>query len=155
GADDEIRVDAVLHARVARLTDANDQSAADPDVCLQDPEQRVHHDHGGNDEVEDAVRVAVTGDLTHTVADDFAAPVDGFLAGEHEALLDLGDQGRVGEPEAVARGRAVQRRVRLPRDRAHRSRPPSTSLSKPNIRRLLPPSSTRSTSRSSPASKRI
>src|SRR5207244_7912208 len=78
----------------------------------------------------------------------------GFLAGEHEALLDLRDQRGVGEPEAVARGRAVERRVRLPRDGAHRGRPPSTSLLKP-ITRRLPPSSTRSTSRSLPASKRI
>src|SRR5262249_38302540 len=97
---------------------------------------------------------APTGDLAHAVAHGLAAAVDRLLAGQHEAALDLRDQRTVREPEPVAHGRAVERGVDLPRDEAHRGRLPFTRLLKP-ITRLLPPRSTRSTSRSSPASKRI
>src|SRR5579862_9241073 len=154
GADHQIRIDAILDLGVAGLTDADDQSVLDADVGLHDAEHRVHDDHRANDEIEDAVGVAAAGNLAHTVAHDFAAAVDGFLAGQHEAPFDAGNERRVGEPEAITLGRAIKRRVRLPRDGAHRAKPPLTRLLKP-ITRLLPPKSTRSTSRSSPASKRI
>src|SRR5262249_39439996 len=156
------------------------QPVLDADVALHDPEHRVHDDHRGDDQIEHAVGVSAARDLTHPVAYGLAAAVDRLLARRHERALDLGDQRGVGKPEAVADRRAVERGVRLPRDAAHRlppflrlssakprsvarltasstvereERPPSTRLLKP-ITRLLPPNSTRSMSRSSPASKR-
>ena len=192
GTDDQVRAHAVLHVRVAGLPDADDPAVLHADVGLDDPDHGIHHDGGGDDEVEDPVGVPQTGHLTHAVAQRLPAAVDGLLAGQQQAALDSGDQVCVGQPEPVADGRSVEGGVLLTGDRAHdaprgarssatpclssqsampakprwplapvppaRSRAadvaPSSRLLKP-ITRPVPPNSTSSMSRSSPASKRI
>jgi hypothetical protein len=46
--------------------------------------------------------------LSHAVSDHFAAAELGLFARNRKVASDLNDQARVGQPEAVTRGRTVQ-----------------------------------------------
>ena len=102
GTDDD--VDARLNVRIAGLADGKNVAVLDADVGLHDApvveDQRV-----GDDSVD---RALLVGDLAlpHAVADDLAAAEFHFLAVGGEILLDLDDDIGIGEPHAIARGRA-------------------------------------------------
>ncbi len=110
GADDEVGVDAVHGVGVAGLADAGDPAVAQADVGLDDAPV-VEDDGAGDHGVGGALRAGGAG-LPHRLADDLAAAEDRFVAGVPGAagavLLDLHDEGGVGEPDAVARGRAEE-----------------------------------------------
>lgn len=107
GADDQARVDTVLHVGVAGLADAGDPSVLDADVGLDDADDRIHHHHTGDDEVQGAVDVADARDLAHPVAHRLAAAEDEFFTGREQAAFHLCDQIGVGKPEPVAGGGSV------------------------------------------------
>ena len=100
--------------------------------------------------------------LAHSVANHFSAAKRDLVAVGGEVFLHFDDELRVGQPDAVARGGAVQVGVNSPRDlRAHSL--PSNGLlpSAPFTRPLWPwtilepANSTSGASFSSPGSKRI
>src|SRR5581483_8099131 len=140
-------------------------AVADADVGLHDAPV-VHDDRVGDHRVERGLGARRARRLPHAVADDLAAAELRLLARHREVALDADQQLRVGEPDAVARGGAVEVRVLAARDpeahgRSHacsRARacsrlPPSVSALRPNTR-PAPPSATSVTRFSSPGSKR-
>ena len=96
--------DARLNVRIAGLADGRDFSVLDADVGLHDApvieDQRI-----GDDGVD---RALLVGDLAlaHAVADHLAAAELHLLAVGGEILLHLDDEIGVGEPHAIAGGRA-------------------------------------------------
>ena len=102
GADDD--GDAGLDVRIAGLADGGDLAVLEADVGFDDApmieDQRV-----GDDGVDRALLVADLA-LPHAVADHLAAAELHLLAVGAEILLDFDDEIGVGEPHAVARGRA-------------------------------------------------
>src|SRR6185312_6758315 len=78
--------------------------------------------------------------LPHRVADHFAAAETQLIAVTGEVALDLDDQIRVGQTQAVAGRGAVEARVRFTRDL--------------HAKRRSPAASTKSTGRRMPGSKR-
>ncbi len=83
----------------------------------------VVKDHdAGDDRVH---RAAFAGDLAlaHAVADDLAAAELDLLSGDGQVALDLDDDFRVGQADAVAGGGTVKRRVIGARQSRH-SAPP-------------------------------
>ena len=92
GADHQLRIDAGLDQRIARLADADDPAAADADVALDDAPV-VEDDGVGDDEIELRFGGRVgQRRLALAVADDLAAAELHFLAVDREVLLDLDDQ---------------------------------------------------------------
>ena len=122
--DHQPRVDARLGQRIAGLADGHDPSFANADVALDDPP--VVDDHRVGDD-----QVAVLGThrlveraLSLPVPDRFAAAEDRLFAVVRVIVLDLDDQLRVGQPDAVADRRAVFLRVGFPGElHAHGSMP--------------------------------
>ena len=102
GADDD--GDAGLNVRIAGLADGVNVAVLDADVGFDDAPM-VENERVGDDGVD---RALLVGDLAlpHAVADHLAAAEFHFFAVGGEILFDLDDQIGVGEPHAVARGRA-------------------------------------------------
>ena len=107
--DGHARGDAALHERVARMADGRDPAVFYADVRLDDALHGVEDQGVGEHEVE---RFGVERErrLAHAVADDLAAAelhlVAVAAALGDEVALDLDEQLRVGEANAVARGRS-------------------------------------------------
>ena len=112
--------DAGLDVGIAGLADRGNAAVLDADVGLHDPPV-VEDDRIGDDDIGDFGGEALS--LPHAVADDLAAAKRHFLAVDRVVLLDLDDERRVGEPDAVALGRAVEGGVGLARDLRHVSPP--------------------------------
>ncbi len=98
-----------------------------------------------------ATRADISWPLAHAVADHLAATELDLLAVDGEILLHLDPQVGVGEPHAVAGGRAEHLRVGLAGN--FHLRAPITLPAKPNIF-LSPDTATSSTVRACPGSKR-
>ena len=107
GADDQGH--AGLGVGVARLADARDAPVLQADIGLHDA-LMVEDDDPGDDRVH---RAALAGDLrlAHAVAHDLAAAELDLFAGDGQVAFDLDQQFGIGQPDAVARGRAVKRRI--------------------------------------------
>ena len=103
GADDD--GDAGLHVGVAGLPDGVDAAVEDCDVGLDNAP--VVDDQGiGDDGVDGALGLRRLR-LAHAVTDHLAAAEFYFFAIGRVVVLDLGEQVGIGEPHAVAGGRAV------------------------------------------------
>ena len=125
GADDDGH--ARLDVGIAGLADRGDAAVLDADVGLHDApvieDQRI-----GDDGVDRALPV---GDLAlaHAVADHLAAAEFHLLAVGGEILLHLDDEIGVGQPDAVAGGRAEHVGVDAPREFSrHGSTPQSLPI---------------------------
>ena len=103
GPDDD--GDAGLDVRIAGLADRRDQPVLQADVGLHDPPV-IEDDGVGDDGVDGAARVGRLR-LPHAVADHLAAAELHLLAVSCEVLLDLDDELRVGEADAIA-GRGAE-----------------------------------------------
>ena len=127
GADDD--VDVRLDVGIAGFADLRDAAVGNGDVGLHDPpmieDQRVGDD--GVDRAFGLRRLA----LAHAVADHLAAAELHFVAIDGEVALDLDPEFGVGEPHAVAGGRAEHVGVGTPRNAGHQSSAPMTSPRKP------------------------
>ena len=108
GADDQARVDAVHHRRIARLADADDLAVLHAEVALHDPDDGIDDGRVAKEKVERALGIGQTGRHAEPVAQGLAAAVQAFVAIDGIVLLDDGDERRVGETDAVADGRAVE-----------------------------------------------
>ena len=97
----------------------------DPDVGADDAPVVQDH-HVGDHRVQRALGRGGQR-LVHRLADRLAAAEDRLLAAEGEVLLDLDPQVGVTQPDLVAGGRPVDRRVRLPRDPGHQAVPSTGS----------------------------
>ncbi len=102
-ADDD--GDARLDVRIAGLADRGDETVLQANVGLHDPPM-VEDDGVGDDGVDRAARVGRLR-LPHAVADHLAAAELHLFAISGEILLDLDDELRVGEADAVA-GRGAE-----------------------------------------------
>src|SRR5439155_15491407 len=111
---------------------------ADTDIGLDDADQGIHDDNAGDHEVEGARCAGGPRRLGHPVADRLSAAKDGLFAWDRQIAFDLDQEVRVGEPEPVAGGWAVEGRVALApqphvlnpwatRSAAKRSRAPAAS----------------------------
>ena len=115
-------MNAVHRVGVAGLAERDDPAVLDADVGLHDAPV-VQHDRAGDHEVGRALCRGPQR-LAHRFADDFAAAEHRLVAGESGAatqiVFDLDEQVSVGQPNAVARGRPVERGVSSAgQDRAH------------------------------------
>ena len=102
GADDD--GDAGLNVRIAGFADGVNIAVLDADIGFDDAPM-IDNQRVGDDGVDRALFV---GDLAlaHAVADHLAAAEFHFLAVAAEVLLHLDDEIGIGEPDAIARGRA-------------------------------------------------
>jgi hypothetical protein len=119
GADDH--VDAVADVGVARMTDADDPSVADPDVGADDPPP-VEDDCVGDDGVEGAVGPSGRR-LRHRFADRLPAAEDRLFTADRQVFLDLDPQIGVAQAHLVADRRAVDRGVSRAVNPHHRASP--------------------------------
>jgi hypothetical protein len=103
GADDD--VDTGLDVGIACLADRGDAPASEPDIGLHD--SPMVEDEGVGDHRVDRAFGARRLRLAHAVADHLAAAELHLLAIGGEILLDLDDELRVGEADAVA-GRGTE-----------------------------------------------
>ena len=99
---------------IAGLADRADAAVADADVRLDDAPV-IEDDRVGDDEVRRAVGARRLR-LPLAVANDLAAAEDDLFAVAREVALDLEDQRRVAEADAITGGRAVEVGVRASRD---------------------------------------
>ena len=123
-ADDEIWRDARHHVGIAGFADACDASVFDADVGLVDAGP-IDDERVGDDEIERAI-VADARRLSHAVAQHLAAAELALVAVDRVVALDLCDQIRVGQANAIARRGAVDVGVMPPRHAVAHSRPPRT-----------------------------
>ena len=126
--DHQPGIDAGLRQRIAGLADGHDPALPNADVALDDPP--VVDDHRVGDDQVAVLRAhrLVERALILTVPDRLAAAEDRLLAVVGIVLLDLDDQFGVGQPDAVADGRAVLLGVRFSREfHAHGSMPSARS----------------------------
>ena len=105
--DDERRVDAVHRVGVAGLADADDAAVADADVGLDDAP--VVEDHRAGDHEVGRALGAGRRRLAHRLADDLAAAEHGLVAAGAAVLGRPRSEVGVGEADAVAGRRAVER----------------------------------------------
>jgi hypothetical protein len=70
----------------------------------------IYDQRVGDDQVQRPWRVFAPGDtaLAHAIANDFASAERDLIAINSKVPLNLNDQFRVGEPDAVASGRPVE-----------------------------------------------
>ena len=120
--------------------DPGDPSVLDPDVRLHDAEQRIQHDRARDDRVELALggRAVVLG---HPGAPVLRVAPERLVGRIGEVAFDPDPEVGVAQPDAVAGGRAVARRVlgaRVPL--RHAARPPSlrTGRGPPRASRRAP-----------------
>ena len=120
-------IDAVHDRRIAGLSDADDAAVADAKVAFDDPDHRIDDDDVAQQEIQ---RALGAGDAGHAdpVAQGLAAAVQAFVAVNGVILLDDRHQLGVAEPNEVALGRAVNRRVIAAVDRRHYRSPKSAFL---------------------------
>ena len=106
-ADDDR--DTGLRIRVARLADGMDAPVPQADIGLVDT-RPVHDQRIGDDRIH---RPACARHLRlpHPVADHLAAAELDLLAIDGQVTLDLDDQIGIGQPQPVARGRAIHRGI--------------------------------------------
>jgi len=123
--DDQLGIDAVHDVRVAGLAYGNDPPGPDADVGLDDADRGVHDDGIRDDEIEGTLGIRDTGRLGHPVPDRLSATEHHLVAGDGQVSLDLADEVRVGEPEAVTDGRPVEVRIAATIDLHVVSRPVS------------------------------
>ena len=119
GADNQIGMDAVHHAGVARLAHGGDAALAHPDVGLDDAQDGVQDDCVGDYQIQGAAGVGDLRRLPHTVAGRLAAAENQLIAGGKQILLNLADQGCIGQAETVSGGGAVEFRVLTAADAGH------------------------------------
>ena len=112
-AADQLRMHAVHHRRVAGLADCDDTSILDSDIALHHAQHRVDDHRVGDEHVERALGAIVAGGQPQPVAQRLAAAVQALVARHGVVVLDLGDQGGVAQPQRIALGRAIERRVLL------------------------------------------
>src|ERR1700722_4691377 len=103
--------DAGLHVRIARLTDSPNVAVLESNIGFDDPPM-IDDECIGDHRV--GYRRAVALALSHAVPDDLAAAEFHLLAVDREILLDVHDQGGVGEPDPIAHGGTEHLRVGLP-----------------------------------------
>jgi hypothetical protein len=106
--------DAGLDVGIAGLADRRDAAVGDADVGLDDAPM-VEDQRVGDHRVDGALALAPLA-LPHAVADHLAAAELDLLAIDRAVGLDLDHQVGVGEPHAVADGRAEHRGIGGPRD---------------------------------------
>ena len=124
-----VRADREVHAvgdvGVAGPPDPGDPSVLDPDVRLHDAEQWIQHDRARDDRVELALaRRAVV--LGHPGAPVLRVAPERLVGRIGEVAFDPDPEVGVAQPDPVAGGRAVARRVlgaRVPLRHASRPRP--------------------------------
>jgi hypothetical protein len=94
-----------LRVGIARLADGMDAPVAQADIRLVDAGP-VHDQRIGDDRIHGPARA---GDLRlpHPVADHLAPAELDLLAIDGQVALDLDDQIGIGQPQPVARGRAI------------------------------------------------
>ena len=131
-AHDHARGDAGLDVGVARLAHPHDPAGANPEIGLDDAP--VVQDEGiGDDQVEHAVGGGGACRLAHSVANHLPAAELHLVAVDGEVLLDLDQDVRVGEPDAIADRRAVEICVLAAREaKAHRLTLPETRTARPS-----------------------
>jgi hypothetical protein len=100
-------VDGIGDVGVAGSPDAHDAPVLDADVPLEDAEDRIEDEGSADDQVERRVAARAAGHL-HRVADRLPESPEGLVARARQVALDLDPEGRVSEPHAVARRRAVE-----------------------------------------------
>src|ERR1700724_3060028 len=141
------RMHTIRDVGVARFAERGDPPVTHADVALNDPP--VVEDDGVRD---DEVRTTIAAGrrpLLHRLPDRLPASEPRLVAADAMVLLDLDPEVGIGQPNLVAGGRSVELRVALAGD-PHRNCPSRRS---PGTRRR-PASSTSSTSRTTPGSKR-
>lgn len=115
GRNDEARCH-VHRIGIAGFADTDDQPILDPDVTLDDAENRIDDDGIGHNEIEGAVARLPFRRLAHAIADCLAAAEYKFVAVCCVVVFDLGYQAGVSEVNPVAGGGAILRRIVLAAD---------------------------------------
>ena len=108
--------DAGLDVRVARLADAEDQAIFQADIGFHDAPV-VEDDGIRDDGIHHLGRAALR--LAHAVADHLAAAEFHFFAVDRIVMLDLDEQFRVGQADAVALGGAEHFGIRAAGNAGH------------------------------------
>ena len=108
-SDDERGVDAVHDVGVPGLADGDDPAGAHADVGLDDAPV-VEHDRAGDHQVERAFAPR-RARLSHRLAHDLATTEDDLVTAARAVLFDLDEHVGVGETDAIAGRRAVERGV--------------------------------------------
>ena len=89
------------------------------EVAFDDADHRVDDQHIAQKHIQRALRAGDAGRESDAVAQRLAAAVQAFIAVDGVIFLDDGYERRIGEADAVADRRAVQRRIVLARNRDH------------------------------------
>ena len=124
GRDDQARVDPVHDRRVAGLAETDDTPVLDAEVALHDAEHGIDDEDVAEQEVEGPLRGGDARRHADAVAQGLSAAVQALVAVDGVVVLDHRDQRGVGEPHAVAGGRAVEGGVVAPWNRDHFLRAP-------------------------------
>ena len=103
GADDDAHIR--LNVRISRLADRRDAAILDSDIGFDDAPM-IQNDDIGDHHISDFGCETLA--LAHAVADHLAATESDFVAIDRVVFLDLDDQFRIGKPNPVAFGRAVE-----------------------------------------------
>ena len=118
--NDQARIDAVHDRGIAGLAEADDAAVFDAEIAFDDADDRIDDQNVAQEKIERALRAGHAGGEPDAVAQRLAAAMQTFIAVDGVILLDDGDQRGVGEANAVADRRAVQRRIVPACDRDHR-----------------------------------
>ena len=112
---------------IAGLADADDAAVADAEVAFDDAEHGIDDHDVAEQEVQ---RALGAGDAGHAnpVAQGLAAAVQAFVAVNRVILFDDRGQRGVAEPNPVACGRAIKRRIVAAVDARHRLGPFEAAL---------------------------
>jgi hypothetical protein len=141
-------IDVVDDVRVARSANPDDAAVLDADVGLPHSEERIDHDDVADEQVELAVRHHSAGG-EHRLAEVLPAAAEDLVSVRGVVTVDFHGQRGVGQPDPVAGGRPVERRVEPAVDVAHAGPPGICSVAV----RPVPASATSRTDRRSPAAK--
>ena len=120
-------VDAGLHVRITTLADRKNTAVFQPNIGFDDAP--VIDDERVRDDGVDGFGVGALA-LAHAVADHLAAAELHLFAVDGAIGFDGNEQLRVGEPDAIADGRAVHGRVGRAIDARHEP-PPSAPMTRP------------------------
>ena len=164
GTNHQFRINAGHRIRVACFAHFDNAPILNADITL-DNAPVVDNQRIGNDKVEHPLIARGPATLPHPIADHLAATKGNLIAIDSEIFFNFDDQFGVGQPDAVAGGRAIEIGIGLPWNLERHAacsfaavvdsscNLPCTSPRWPRATRL-PASATSVTSLASPGSKR-
>ncbi len=132
----DAQLDPGTHPLVPGSPDADDAPVLDPDIGLDDADDRVEHERAGDDDVELGVTGAA---LSRARSKRLCVAPDRFVAWGLAVVLDADPQVGVTEADAIARGRPVAGEALGGGEALHPGRTRSTVRVSPGPQRSVEP----------------